>query len=93
MNEELNLNNEEITEVEDFETEEQPEEEQESNSLKPIVMGALGIGAIIGAIIYIKKRKMKWAIKMLEKQGYTIEEPDQEDLDAAEEDDEDSDEE
>lgn len=93
MNEELNLNNEEITEVEDFETEEQPEEEQESNSLKLIAMGALGIGAIIGAIIYIKKRKTKWAIKMLEKQRYTIEEPDPEDLDAAEEDDEDSDEE
>ena len=93
MNEELNLNNEEITEVEDFETDEQPEEEQDSNSLKPIVMGALGIGAIIGAIIYIKKRKTKWAIKMLEKQGYKIEEPDAEYLDEDEDDDEDSDEE
>ena len=92
MNEELNQNNEEITEVEDFETEEHPEEEQESNSLKLIAMGTLGIGAIIGTIIYIKKCKTKWAIKTLEKQGYKIEEPDPEDPDAAEEYDEDSDE-
>lgn len=93
MNEELNQNNEEITEVEDFEIDEEPEEEQESKSLAPILLGILGIGAAVGVGAFIKKNKEKWARKTLEKQGYKIEEPDPEDLDAAEEDDEDSDEE
>lgn len=93
MNEELNQNNEEITEVEDFEIDEEPEEEQESKSFVPILLGILGIGTAVGVGAFIKKNKEKWARKTLEKQGYKIEEPDPEDLDAAEEDDEDSDEE
>lgn len=92
MNEELNQNNEEITEVEDFEIDEEPEEEQESKSFVPILLGILGIGTAVGVGAFIKKNKEKWARKTLEKQGYKIEEPDPEDLDAAEEDDEDSDE-
>lgn len=92
MNEELNQNNEEITEVEDFEIDEEPEEEQESKSFVPILLGILGIGTAVGVGAFIKKNKEKWARKTLEKQGYKIEEPDQEDLDVAEEDDEDSDE-
>lgn len=93
MNEELNQNNEEITEVEDFEIDEEPEEEQESKSFVPILLGILGIGTAVGVGAFIKKNKEEWARKTLEKQGYKIEEPDPEDLDAAEEDDEDSDEE
>lgn len=93
MNEELNQNNEEITEVEDFEINEEPEEEQESKSFAPILLGILGIGTAVGIGAFIKKNKERWARKTLEKQGYKIEEPDPEDLDEAEEDDEDSDEE
>lgn len=93
MNEELNLNNEETTEVEDLGICEEPEEEKESGSFAPIVLGILGIGAIISIGALIKKHKEKWAIKTLEKAGYKIEEPELEDEGEEDQDtDEDSDE-